>query len=163
MKYLEIILCPISSVRIVILVQGTIMIHKYPSSAATYTPELIPGPVNNTLLPDFSSCPSETLYSTHPPITTSYKNHPIPPLHPQNPGPLPAPDLNNKSGGGKWPPGRPDPHSKDPEHVKHLQTMPITPACDPGIYGPDKGGVDWGFGKLTETAANDFQKKNRDQ
>jgi len=45
--------------------------------AVTYTPELIPGPVNNTLLPIFSSCPSEILYFTYPPITTSYKNQPI--------------------------------------------------------------------------------------
>ena len=39
--------------------------------AVTYTKKLIPLPVNNTLHPDFSSCPSATLYSTHPPITTS--------------------------------------------------------------------------------------------
>ncbi len=51
--------------------------HEIPHPAVTYTPELIPGPVNNTLLPIFSSCPSETLYFTYPPITTSYKNQPI--------------------------------------------------------------------------------------
>ena len=43
------------------------------SFTVTYTPELIPRPVNNTLHPDFPSCPSETLYSTLPSITTSYK------------------------------------------------------------------------------------------
>ena len=67
----------------------------------TYILELIPGPVNNTLLSICSSCPSETQYSTHPPIATSYINQPIPPLHPKNPKPLPAPDPKNKSGGGK--------------------------------------------------------------
>ena len=46
--------------------------------AVTYTPDLSPRPVNNTLHPDFLSCPSGTLYSTHPPLTTSYKNQPIP-------------------------------------------------------------------------------------
>jgi hypothetical protein len=97
--------------------------HEIPHPAVTYTPELIPGPVNNTLLPIFSSCPSETLYSTYPPITTSYKDQPIPPLHPKNPEPLPALDLKNKSGGGKGPLGRPDFCSKDPEHVTHLQMM----------------------------------------
>jgi len=33
---------------------------------------------------------------------------------------------------------------------------------DLGTYGPDKDGVDGSFGKLTETAVNDFQEKNRD-
>jgi len=42
-----------------------------------YTAELIPGPVNNTLLSIFSSCPSEILYFTYLYITTSYKNQPI--------------------------------------------------------------------------------------
>ena len=130
----------------------------------TYTPELIPGPVNNTLHPDFSSCPSETLYSTHPPITTSYNNHPIPPLHPKKtPGTLPAPDSKNKSGGGKGPLGRSDFHSKDTEFVTHLQKMLVTPGCDPGTYGPDKDGVDRSFGSFNETAVNDFQEKNRDR
>jgi len=41
--------------------------------------------------------------------------------------------------------------------------MPVTPSCDPGIYGPDKGGVDWAFGSFTETAVNDFQEKNRER
>jgi len=41
--------------------------------------------------------------------------------------------------------------------------MPVKPGCNPGIYGPDKDGVDWALGKLTETAVNDFQEKNRDQ
>ncbi|NOR46526.1 MAG: hypothetical protein GQ533_00540 [Methanosarcinaceae archaeon] len=30
--------------------------------------------------------------------------------------------------------------------------MLVTPGCDPGIYGPDKDGVDGGFGSFTETA-----------
>jgi len=133
------------------------------SFAVTYTPELIPWHVNNTLHPDFSSSPSETLYSTHPPITTSYKNQPIPPLHPKNLKPLPALDLKNKSGGGKGPLGRPDICSKDPEHVIHLQMMPATPGCYLGIYGPDKDGVDWAFGSFTEAEVNDLQEKNRDR
>jgi len=58
---------------------------------------------------------------------------------------------------------RPDFCSKDPEHVTHLQKMPVTPGCDPGIYGPDKDGVDWAFGSFNETAVNDFQEKNRDR
>ena len=103
------------------------------SIAVTDIQELIPGPENNTLLPIFSSCPFETLYSTHPPIATSNKNQPIPPLHPKNSGPLPALDLKNKSDGGKGPLGKPDFHSKDTELVKHLQTMLVTPDCDPGI------------------------------
>ena len=41
--------------------------------------------------------------------------------------------------------------------------MPVTPGYDPGIYGPDKDGVDWGFGSFTETAVNDLQEKNRDR
>jgi hypothetical protein len=123
----------------------------------TYTPDLSPRPVNNTLHSDFPSCPSETLYSTYPPITTSYKNHPIPPLHPKNPGPLPAPYPKNKSGGGKGHLGRPDICSKDPEHVTHLQMMLVTPGCEPGIGGLDKDGVDGGFGSFNETAVNDFK------
>ena len=126
-----------------------------------YTPKLISGPVNNTLHLIFSSCPSETLYSTHPPIATSDKNQPSPPLHPKNPCSLPALYLKNKSGGGKGPPGRPDICSKDTEHVKHLQMMLVTPGYDPGTYGPDKDGVDRGFGSFTEAAVNDFQEKNR--
>jgi len=41
--------------------------------------------------------------------------------------------------------------------------MPVTPGCDPGIYGPDKDGVDWAFGSFTKKAVNDFQEKNRDR
>ena len=41
--------------------------------------------------------------------------------------------------------------------------MLVTPGCDPGIYGPDKDGVDGGFRSFDETAVNDFQVKNRDQ
>ena len=37
--------------------------------------------------------------------------------------------------------------------------MLVTPGCDPGIYGPDKDGVDWDFGSFTEAAVNDFQEK----
>jgi len=70
------------------------------------------------------------------------------PDYPKNPGPLPALDLKNKSGGGKGPLGRPDICSKDPEHVTHLQKMLVTSGCDPGIYGQDKDGVDWAFGSF---------------
>ena len=67
------------------------------------------------------------------------------------------PCLLNKSGGGKGRLVRTDIHSKDPEHVTHLQTMPVTLGCDPGTYdpdtyGPDKDGVDWPFGSFNETA-----------
>ena len=41
--------------------------------------------------------------------------------------------------------------------------MLVTPGSDPGIYGPDKDGVDWAFGSFNETAVNDFQEKNRDR
>ena len=44
-----------------------------------------------------------------------------------------------------------------------MQKMPVTPGCDPGIYGPDKDGVDWAFGSFTEAAVNDFQEKNRER
>ena len=81
----------------------------------------------------------------------------------ENPGPLPAPYPKNKSGGGKGPLGRPDFCSKDPELVTRLQMMPVTPGCNPGIYGPDKGGVDWAFGSFTKAAVNYFQVKKRDQ
>ncbi|MCD4765268.1 MAG: hypothetical protein K8R34_02025 [Methanosarcinales archaeon] len=30
--------------------------------------------------------------------------------------------------------------------------MPVTPNYDPGTYGPDKDGVDGGFGSFTEAA-----------
>jgi hypothetical protein len=68
--------------------------------------------------------------------------------------PLPAPYLKNKSGGGKGPLGKSDFCSKTRKLVKHLQTMQVTPGCDPGIYGPDKDGVDWAFGSFTEAAVN---------
>jgi len=41
--------------------------------------------------------------------------------------------------------------------------MLVTPGCDPGIYGPDKDGVDWAFESFNETEVNDFQEKNRDR
>ena len=85
------------------------------------------------------------------------------PDDPQNPWPLPAPYLKNKSGGGKGLLGRPDICPKDPELVKHLQMMLVTLGYDLGTSGPEKYGVDGSFGKLTETAVNDFQEKNRDQ
>ena len=58
---------------------------------------------------------------------------------------------------------RPDFCSKDPELVKRLQKMPVTPGRDPGTYGPNKDGVDWAFGSFTEAAVNDLQEKNRDR
>jgi len=30
--------------------------------------------------------------------------------------------------------------------------MLVTPGCDPGIYGLEKGGVDWAFRSFTEAA-----------
>ena len=72
-------------------------------------------------------------------------------------GPLPAFDLKNKSGGGKGPLGRPDFCSKDPELVKHLQMMLVTPGCDPGTFGLDKDGVGWAFGSFTELGVNNLQ------
>jgi peptidoglycan hydrolase-like protein with peptidoglycan-binding domain len=39
--------------------------------------------------------------------------------------------------------------------------MLVTRGYEPGTYGLDKDGVDGSFGKLTETAVNDFQEKNR--
>ena len=84
------------------------------------------------------------------------------PDYPENPGPLPALDPKNKSGGGKGPLGRPDIHSKDPELVKHLQTMPVIPGCQPGIYEPDKGGGDWAFGSFNDAVVNNSQENNRD-
>jgi len=41
--------------------------------------------------------------------------------------------------------------------------MLVTLDYDLGTYGPEKYGVDGSFGKLTETAVNDFQEKNRDR
>jgi hypothetical protein len=41
--------------------------------------------------------------------------------------------------------------------------MPVTPGRDPGIYGPDKDGVDRAFGSFTEPAVNDFQEKKWDR
>jgi len=75
------------------------------------------------------------------------------PDYPENPGSLPAPYLKNKSGGGKGLLGRPDICPKDA----------VIPGCDPGIYGPDKDGVDGGYGSFTKAAVNDLQEKNRDQ
>jgi hypothetical protein len=73
--------------------------------------------------------------------------------------PLPAPYLKNKSSGGKGPLGKPDFCSKTRKLVKHLQTMQVTPGCDPGIYGPDKDGVDWAFGSFTETSEMIYRKR----
>ena len=84
------------------------------------------------------------------------------PDYSENPGSLPAIDLKNKSDGGKGPLGRPDFCSKDPEFVKHLQNMLVTLGYDLGTSGPEKDGVDGSFGKLTVTAVNDLQEKNRD-
>ena len=84
------------------------------------------------------------------------------PDYPKNPGPLPSPDLKNKSDGGKGALGRPNFCSKDPELVKQLQKMLVTLGYDLGTSGPEKDGVDGSFGKLTETAVNDFQENNRD-
>ena len=58
---------------------------------------------------------------------------------------------------------RPDFCSKDPELVKHLQMMPVTPGCDPDLYDQYKDGVDREFGSFTEAAVNDFQEKNQDR
>ena len=85
------------------------------------------------------------------------------PDYPENPGPLPALYLKNKSDGGKGPLGRLDFCSIDPELVKHLQKTLVTLGYDLGTYGPEKDGVDGAFGKLTETAVNDFQENNRDR
>ena len=150
-------------------------------------PDLSPRPVNNTIHTNFASCPSLALYSTHPPTTPPHKNHPIfrPPSpnfsknqnlfnttnadntqmadYPENPGPLPSPYLKNKSDGGKGPLGRPNFCSQNPELVKHLQKMLVTLGYELGTYGPEKDGVDGAFGNLMETAANDFQEKNRDR
>ncbi|NOR46581.1 MAG: hypothetical protein GQ533_00830 [Methanosarcinaceae archaeon] len=41
--------------------------------------------------------------------------------------------------------------------------MSVTPGCDPGIYGPDKDGVDWAFGSFNEVVVNDSQIKKRDK
>jgi peptidoglycan hydrolase-like protein with peptidoglycan-binding domain len=41
--------------------------------------------------------------------------------------------------------------------------MLVTLGYDLGTFGPDKDGVDGSFGKLTETAVNDFQEENLDQ
>ena len=84
------------------------------------------------------------------------------PDYPENPGPLPASDLKNKSDGGKGPLGKQDFCSKDPDLVKHLQKMLVTLGYDLGTYGPDKDGVDGAFGKLTETAVHYFQENNLD-
>jgi len=41
--------------------------------------------------------------------------------------------------------------------------MPVKPGCSPGIYDPDKDGVDLAFGSFNEAAVNDFQVKKRDR
>ena len=84
----------------------------------------------------------------------------MPPLHTKNLKPLPALDLKNKSSGVNGPLGRPDFCSKDQMLVKQLQKMLVALGYDLGTYGPEKDGVDGSFGKLTETAVNDFQEKN---
>ena len=118
----------------------------------TYTLELFPEPVNDTRTLIFHlvrlkhNTPSQKFpHTTLTPIThiLNYQKNHIP---------LPAPYLKNKSGGSKGLLGRPDFHSKDLEHVKHMQKILVTPGCNPGIYGPDKGGVDWAFGSFIETA-----------
>ncbi|KAF5424091.1 MAG: hypothetical protein C5S44_02425 [Candidatus Methanocomedens sp.] len=51
----------------------------------TYTPELIPGPVNNTLHTDFTSCPTLAFYFILIVMDTSYKNTPFLHKNPQSP------------------------------------------------------------------------------
>ena len=68
------------------------------------------------------------------------------PDYPENPGPLSALDLKNKSGGGKGLLARPDFCSIDPEFVKHLQKMLVILGYDLCTYVPDKDGVDGSFG-----------------
>jgi len=41
--------------------------------------------------------------------------------------------------------------------------MLVTLGYDLGTYGPEKDSVDGSFDKLTKTAVNDFQEKNRDR
>jgi len=81
----------------------------------------------------------------------------------RTPDPCPPLTLRTNPTAARDPLGKQDFCLKDPEFVKHLQKMLVTLGYDLGTNGPDKDGVDGSFGKLTETAVNDFQEKNRDQ
>src|SRR5574341_1112706 len=78
---------------------------------------------------------------------------------PDNPGPLPAPDLRNKSDGGKGPLGKKDFCLKDPQLVEHLQKMLRTLGYDIGTSGANNDGIDGKFGDNTEKAVIKFQEE----
>jgi len=76
-----------------------------------------------------------------------------------NPGPLPALDLRNRSDGGNGPLSRGDSRS---DLVKHLQRMLAALKYDLGDTGPDNDGVDGDYGARTQEAVEEFQKSHKD-
>jgi hypothetical protein len=76
-----------------------------------------------------------------------------------NPGPLPALDMRNRSEGGKGPLKRGDSRQ---DTVKHLQSMLSALKYDLGDTGPDNDGVDGDFGAKTQIAVEEYQKSYKD-
>jgi hypothetical protein len=76
-----------------------------------------------------------------------------------NPGPLPALDLRNRSDGGDGPLRRGDSRS---DLVKHLQQMLSALKYDLGDTGPDNDGIDSNFGAKTQIAVEEYQKSHKD-
>ena len=76
-----------------------------------------------------------------------------------NPGPLPALDLRNRSDGGDGPLRRGDSRS---DLVKHLQQMLSALKYDLGDTGPDNDGIDSDFGAKTQVAVEEYQKSHKD-
>jgi hypothetical protein len=76
-----------------------------------------------------------------------------------NPGPLPALDLRNRSDGGDGPLRRGDSRS---DLVKHLQQMLSALKYDLGDTGPDNDGIDSNFGAKTQIAVEEYQKSYKD-
>ena len=76
-----------------------------------------------------------------------------------NPGPLSALDMRNRSEGGKGPLTRGDSRQ---DAVKHLQSMLSALKYDLGDTGPDNDGVDGDFGAKTQIAVEEYQKSHKD-
>jgi hypothetical protein len=76
-----------------------------------------------------------------------------------NPGPLPALDMRNRSEGGKGPLKRGDSRQ---DTVKHLQSMLSALKYYLGDTGPDNDGVDGDFGAKTQIAVEEYQKSYKD-
>ena len=114
--------------------------------AVTYTSELIPWSVNNTLHPDFTSYSSEILPTTYP----------LPSLPPTIKTHLPHHTLITYT----YPTTQKTP---DPCPPLTLRTNPAAARDPQAPTARIWTGVGWVLGSFTQTAVNNFQEKNRDR